>query len=343
MAEDVKTPAEIERQKMIDDPTYLPEGFFDQEDISQEAEFAKKYNIPNLGQHTKIDPDDVTETRTPEEIKVDAEKAALEEAKPFQFDESLEASEKEELTELNARLGSNYESLADLKAALNKTDSSDQLKGITEDKRYIEYYKDVLKYPSEKLVRDDAILKAQQKGEKTDTVEFKDSLDLQIEKMTDGAFLEYAADSLRNTIKAELLKLEGNITTFNTSQKETTEQANASRKEKLQEGINSFYKLETFMGVKVKKEELLGIYSDISKNKHINHLKANPIDAVKFAFFLKHEKVISELMNKPGYQAGVQKALNEMGMQTSETSTKTISNDKGGTEEELSSMERFIK
>ena len=92
-----------------------------------------------------------------------------------------------------------------------------------------------------------------------------------------------------------------------------------------------------------KNKEMVEIYKDVSKNKHIEHLKVNPKDAVEFALFKKYGEIIKKNLGKPNYEAGVKNALQELGMSSSQQGTNVTDRNKGSDADDLSFLKRFAK
>jgi hypothetical protein len=329
---------EILQQK---DPNALPENFFEQEEEQDQEAFKESFGFNASAQERIINSEDVGHKKTTDDD--DDDPFSVDDDLAFKFDESLAETEKAELEELNSRLGTNFKDLNELKATLNNVDNKEDLSQIEESRQLVKYFGQVLNYDSETIVREDFEMKAQQAGKNIKDPDFVDELEMKISRMKDNEVLDYASDSLKAQVRAELANQKAIVEEFDTKQNQTQQQKETAFKTKIQEGVNDLFKEGTYLGIKVERNDLLEIYGDISKNKHIEHLKANPLDAVKFAFFKKHEKVIMDTMKKPTYQDGVQKTLKEMGMQTSGKSSKTVSNDQTGNREDLSFLQRFTQ
>src|SRR5210317_1625536 len=224
MSEETKK-EDITQQK---DPNELPPGFFEQEDIDAEDEFIEKFQPPGIGPKG-IQEEDITQKKGPEEEEEDDDDDVQ-----FEFDETLAEAEKKELEELNQKLGTNFTDLADLKKALDTTSNKEQLSEIEESNRYIAYYKSVLDYSSEEIIRQDAKIKAQQQGKDINDQDWKDELEMKIEKMKDSEMIDYAGDSLKASVRTELAKHEEKVRKFNDQTKQTEEAKKATFKENLQ-------------------------------------------------------------------------------------------------------------
>jgi hypothetical protein len=280
----------------------------------------------------KKDPEKKADPKPDEDDKLD-----------FEFDTSLAEAEKEELRELNAKLNTNYESLDELKADLKKTDNNQKAQEVRKEQDFVDYFESVLKYDDKKIVFEDARLKAQQEGLNLNDPDVIDSIKAKIENYESNEILSVVADNIRSKVEFALQGKKKIIEDFNNEQQQTQAQREAERKQKLQQGVESVWKQGKFLGVKPTKENMLKIYQDISRNKHIEHLRANPVDAVKFALFLEHEDTIMKFFDKPGFNDGVKKVLKEMGMDTSASpSTPAVPADDSGMED-LSYLERLAK
>jgi len=326
----------------------LNDNFFDLNDKAQQDAFQSEFLQP-FNDMVKVGIDGNqkeggTESTAGEEP---AKKDDGTEPEPFKFDDVLAAEEAKELAELNAKLGSNFKDRNELDEALKKVEQHDQTNNITEEKKYINYFKDLLnvdKYPDDVLVREDKRLAAVRNKKNLNDPEVQQEIDYEVDKLSESGALSYAAQSIRASLSAELKEKQRVVSDFEQSQQLTAKQKEDNYKKELQEGINDIYKQGKFLGITPTKDDMLEVYKDISKNKHIEHLKAHPKDAVEFALFKKFKEVITKNLGKPNYEAGVKKTLDELGMSNS-SQTGTHGNDitKGNDEEELSFLQRFAK
>lgn len=268
------------------------------------------------------------------------------EALDFKFDDALAAEEQKELDELNARLNTNYKSRAELDAALKGAEQQEQTSEIDKDRKYVNYFTDLLnkeKFPDAALVKEDKIAEAIERGQNPKDPEVMALIDEQVEQLEQSGALEYAAKSIRQTLQGSLKDKQKKIADFETSQQEAQKQTAEKFKADLQESIGEIYKAGKFMGVQPTKEDMIDIYKDVSKNRHIEHLKVNPRDAVEFALFKKYREVISKNLGKPNYEAGVQATLKELGMSSDGQGTEAKDISRGSDQEDLSLLKRFAK
>lgn len=265
----------------------------------------------------------------------------------FKFDDALAEEEARELAELNAKLGTNFKDRNELNEALRKEETKDKTSEIQNEKEYINYFKSLLdlnKYPDEVLIREDKKLAAVQNGLNIKDEEVLQQIEDDVQRLVDSGAATYAAQAIRNQLRTELEKKEKIVKDHEDSIELSAKQKQEKFKQDLQEGINEIYKQGKFLGIQPTKEDMLSVYKDISKNKHIEHLKANPKDAVEFALFKKYKDIIVKNLGKPSYEAGVKSALEELGMSSSQqTGTSGKDRASGSGEEELSFLQRFVK
>ena len=327
--------------------TELAEGHFEQDNIANEEAFKSSFEAPmpfNEMQEMTMDDD---------ADKGDADKGDGAdggddgEATDFKFDDALAQEEKAELDELNAKLGTDFETRQELEAMLKKQSSGEQASKIDEDKRYIGYFQDLLneaKYPDEELVREDKRIMAINNGQNVKDQSIIDAIEYEVTQLTESGALSYAAKSIRDNLNMSLREKLKTVNDFNESQKLSATQKADKAKQDLQSSINSVFKKGKFMGIQPTKDDMIDIYKDISKDKHIEHLKAHPTDAVEFALFKKYREVISKSLGKPNFEAGVKNTLKELGMSNSsqtDTSGKDIAKDSDAGD--LSFLQRFAK
>ena len=336
----------MEADEIITDPMELSEGHFEQDDINQEKAFKDQFNEE---ESFNVDPggmEEGTETSN-ENIDTETGKSIIEEEKDekFEFDQSLAESEKAELEELNQKLGSNFPDLKSLRDAIKSNETKEETNDIEEEQQFISYFESVLEYSDKDVVIEDAKMLVQQKGvESLKDPEVLERIENEAALLEENGSLPYAARSIRSSINNILDKKRTKINTFQENQKTTIEQQQTEFKEKVQESVNNIYKEGQFLGIKPSKADLLEAYTDVTKNKHIDHLRANPDEAIEYVLFKKYRQEIVKKLGKPGFKAGVKNTLEELGMVGSkQTGKPVITDDKSGAQEELSYFGSFIK
>lgn len=344
---ETKTPATPEK-----DPMELPENHFAQQEIDAEKQFLENYAQPPIQTTPGITEQEPTPpvegAEGAEGTEGDPKPDGSSEGdpdEPFKFDDAIAEAEKAELEELNAKLGTDYKDLSELKAAYKKEDENAELQQIETEKTYINYFKSVLdpkKYDDRRIVYEDEKMIAQDAGKDITDPQIIEEINTKIDGLEQNGVLQYAANTIRQTVKTALAQKEAIVQAFDDKQKATRQQTAAQRKESLQNSINEVYKAGEFLGITPTKEDMLDIYKDISADKHIDHLKSNPKDAVQFALFKKYQSVIEKNLGKPDYKAGVKDTLEKIGLSGSEQTSKGA-NDQGSDEGEKSYFEQFVK
>lgn len=329
------------------DPMALPENHFEQDEMDAEDNFQAQYNQNPIGQSPGI-----SEQEPPADAPtLDADGNPIETPpaegtdEPFKFDDALAESEKAELEELNAKLGTDYKDLKDLKAAYKTEDSSAELKEIEEDRTYINYFKSVLdtkQYNDRRIVFEDKRMEEQDKGRDITDQSVLDEIEAEISLLESSGSLPYAAKSIRQTVQQALRQREEKVSAFDAKQEASKQQTEAQKKEAIQESISEVFKSGSFLGITPTKEDMIDIYKDISNNKHIEHLKSNPKDAVQFALFKRYQSVIEKNLGKPSYKAGVKDTLDNIGLSGSNKPATGL-NDQGSDEGEKSYFDQFVQ
>lgn len=329
----------------------LPENFFSEQDDDHNKQWLDQFDDPGQGlmdQAVKTNDETPPATdQTPPESGQESQQQQTQEPEPLKFDETLAEAEKQELEELNRKLGTNFESLNELKKQFKREDQNDSSQKAQQAQELVNYFDKVLQYPDELLVKEDLIQKALQEAQnqgRTINVqdpEFLEALDERIANMSDSGVLDYTAQNLRMQVMNNRNTHQKVIDDYQENINRTQAERQSAFKDKVQEAINGIYKEGTFMGVQVDKNELLKIYRNVSNR--IEHHEANPEDAVQFEFFKMHKDVILKQMNKPGFQEGVKKTLEEMGVTASSSSPKTVGGNKTSNQEELNWLQRFVQ
>ena len=233
---------------------------------------------------------------------------------PFKFDETLEADEKAELAELNLKLNTNFKSRAELDAAMKKSDNAGQVSEVDDARRHVTYFDKMMKYDDNKLVYEDKVLTAEFNKQDINDPDVLAVIKAEVVALEEGQMIGYAAQSVRGKIQGIINTKSKIVTDYDTAQLALTTKTATQIKEGLQNAVNELNQQGTFMGITLNDNMLMDVYKDVSKNNHIAHLKANPIDAIKFGIFKKYEKEISTLLDKPNFKDGVQAALKEIGL-----------------------------
>jgi len=259
---------------------------------------------------------------------------------------AIAQEEAEELAELNMKLGSDFKTLNELKSSLKTADTKDEQTSIDREKRYITYFKDLLnesKYNDLQLVTEDKRIAAINNNEDPNDPFVKERIEEEVETLSNSGMMQYAAKAIKDSLRNSLKEKETVVNAYENGKQLSEKEKADAFKQNLQEGLNDIYKQGKFLGVQPTKEDMINIYKDISKNKHIEHLKANPKDAVEFALFKKYREVIMKNLEKPNFNAGVQSALNELGMSSSEPGKSGGDTSKNSDDGELSFLQRFAK
>lgn len=331
------------------DPMQLEEGYFQQDEIADELafqeQFKEKIEQPPAGFTENTEGVD---TPTGDEIKFDAEGNPIEAkvddpAEPFKFDETLADAEKAELLELNSKLGTNFEDLATLKSAINKQDTAEESTDIQKDRDLIGYLDELSTYSDRKIVEEDLKISLQKEGKDIYSQAVIDEIQEEADKLEDNGTLKYAARTVRDGVTSLRATKKANVDTFDNKQKVTKEQATTKVKEDTQSAINEIFKAGDFMGIKPTREDLLGAYADVTKNKHIDHLRANPREAIEYALFKKYKGEIQKKLGKPDFKAGVKNTLEQLGMEGSQQTGSPGTETKEDSQEKKSYFEKFIQ
>ena len=327
----------------------LEDNFFEKDDIAQEEAFKTEFDSPlpfnemlNKGM-TPGTGEAGQESGTGTETNKEDDDGTVD----FKFDDALAEEERKELEELNAKMGTDFKSRNELNEALKKVEQHDQTKEIDEERGNVAYIEKLLNpqiYDDEMLIREDQRLKFAGMQKNLNDQDVIDAIETEVSRLMDSGMASLAAQFIRGKLETQLEKRQAKIKSFEESQKLTIEEKQKKFKQELQEGINDIFKQGKFLGVTPTKEDLLDIYKDISKNKHIEHLKAHPKDAVQFALFKKYQNVIEKILAKPNFEAGVKSALQEMGMaSSSQTGQSGSAKPKSGDEEVLTFLQSFAK
>lgn len=325
------------------DPLELEDNFLEKDNQHAEEEFKKEYGDPFI--ERKVDTTTAPKFDEGETEEQKTARLAEEEGKeePFKFDDALDEAEKVELKELNEKFNTNFESVSDFKDSLKKADNKEEVQQVDENRRYIDYFNTVLQYKDDQIVLEDKRMLAQSAGKDLNDEEVQEEIEMEMEKLRDGGFLPYAANSIRDTVKNALREKKAVVDGYDNKQKLSKEETELKSKTELQDSLAKVFKEGQYMGVKPTREDMLKIYERVSKGKHINHLKANQQDAVEFELFQMYKAVIAKNLGKPDFNAGVKSTLDEIGMSSSEPGNDGADSTKDSEDGNLTYLQRFAK
>lgn len=318
------------------DPMELPDDFFVKDEQAAHDEFMSKFQAPVYSAQPSFE--DPAEPKDPKEEE-DPEGATPEEI--FKFDDSLAEAEKAELAELNAKFDTNYTDLKELKNKIKSVDNVEDSKVIESERQLVNYFNKVLEYDDERILFENEKMEHTQNGGVLDK-EALDAIKEKIEDLKANNYLKYAALAVRNDVKVALEAKNAIVNKYDNDRKTTTEQTEKQHKEAVQESISTIFKAGKFLGVQPTKQDMVEIYQDIIKNKHIDHLKSNPTDAVEFALFRKYRETIMKNSKKPGFNDGVKSSLEEIGMKSPDKPIEPAKNI-DNSEDEKSYFARFAQ
>lgn len=323
------------------DPMALAENHFEKQEVDAEEAFLEQYQTPVAPSQG------ISEQREEEDLNEDPNEDQNEDpVEPLKFDDAIANSEKEELEELNAKLGTNYTDLKDLKNALKKDDHVEQNNEIEQERVFINYFKEVLNpkiYNDRRVVFEDKKMALQQEGKDITDPEIIEEINADIDGMEENKVLSYAANSIRGTVRQALAQKEAKVNEFDAQKQATQQQTETQRKEGIQDAINDIYSAGNFMGVKPTKEDMIDVYKEVNKNKDLQHVSSNPKEVVEFVLFKKYRNILDKNLNKGSYKDGVKNTLEKIGLSGSQQTVKQSQETQGNSEEEKSYFEKFIQ
>ena len=267
------------------------------------------------------------------------------EADSINFEQSLKDSEAEELRLMNQQLGTDFESMNDLKAALKQTEKVEKNSEIDKDRQYVEFYDKILQYSDADAVRQDLYLKAKEDPKQMHLPDddIKETIENEIARLTEDGYLGYVANSVRAEIRNLRKERADKVAKFEAQQKMSEQEIEQARTQKLQESVNKIFKEKKFLGITPTKEDMLKVYLDVKKNKHVDRLMENPDIAVEFELFRRYRDVIVKNLGKPDFNAGVKSTLEKMGMTTSSPGKNVNVNDNEQGDDDRGFIQKFLQ
>ena len=231
----------------------------------------------------------------------------------FDDDDSDEFNEKE-LEVLNKKLGTDFKTVEDLKKSFNaKDEETEQQKEDAEYKRLINnvgLYDRYIGMNNESLIREQLLSEASNaKLDITDS-DVIDEIEEKIQGLIDLKTLDSMADTLRSNLQNQKEKTEGSIQKIEDKRNLTEKEISRKNTDDLQNAFTNIFVAGKFLGLDVTKEDIHEAYESVRTNKFFDSVNGNQEMIAKFAMFVKYEKEISKLSNKPTHSDKVKDEFN---------------------------------
>ena len=228
-------------------------------------------------------------------------------------DDSDEFNEKE-LEVLNKKLGTDFKTVEDLKKSFNaKDEETEQEKEDAEYKRLINnvgLYDRYIGMNNESLIREQLLSEASNaKLDITDS-DVIDEIEEKIQGLIDLKTLDSMADTLRSNLQNQKEKTEGSIQKIEDKRNLTEKEISRKNTDDLQNAFTDIFVAGKFLGLDVTKEDIHEAYESVRTNKFFDSVNGNQEMIAKFAMFVKYEKEISKLSNKPTHSDKVKDEFN---------------------------------
>ncbi|RZV65747.1 MAG: hypothetical protein EX254_04700 [Flavobacteriaceae bacterium] len=231
-----------------------------------------------------------------------------------------EPEENPELDALNKQLGTNYNSMEDLKKALAGEKQEEEISTELPPEKIESYQKNnrninfLAKEHSKSdmdLVRDTMMRDIRSRNDGEISEDDMDHIETKIETMDMNGTLDMRADRIREKIQNNIEKLKGENTAIEQERNNLIAKANEKLLNNVQDHMVSFAN-EDFYGVKLEKDKVLDAYNGIKSNDFFEKLGKNPKLMTEVALFLQYRDVIRQKASGPTYSDGVKSVFSEL-------------------------------
>lgn len=217
-------------------------------------------------------------------------------------DDSTDFDEKE-IEILNKKLGTDFKSAEELKKSLGAKDlESEQQKEEAEYKKLtnnVALYDKYIALDNESLIREQLLSEASNAKKDITDPDVIEEIEEKIQGLIDLKILDSTANTLRSNLENQKEKTEISIQKIDEKRTLSEQEVKRKNTEDLQNAFTDIYAGGKFLGMDVTKEDIQDAYESVRTNKFFDSVNGNQEMIAKFALFVKYEKQISKLSNKP--------------------------------------------
>lgn len=228
-------------------------------------------------------------------------------------DQSTEFNEKE-LEVLNKKLGTDFKSVEDLKKSFNAKDQeTEQQKEDAEHKRLsnnVGLFERYIAMDNESLIREQLLSEASNAKRDITDPDVIEEIEEKIEGLKDLKTLDSMADTLRSNLKNQMEKTQSSIQQIDDKRILSQQEIARKNTDDLQNAFTDIFTQGKFLGMDVTKQDIQDAYESVRTNKFFESVNGNQEMIAKFAMFVKYEKEISKLSNKPTHSDKVKDEFN---------------------------------
>lgn len=228
-------------------------------------------------------------------------------------DDSTEFNE-QELEVLNKKLGTDFKSVEELKKSFNAKDNeSEQAKEEAEYKKLtnnVDLYDRYIGMDNENLIREQFLSEASRAKKDINDPDVIEEIEEKIQGLIDLKTLDSMANTLRSNLQNEKDKTQLSIQKIEDKRTMTEQEIARKNTDDLQNAFTDIFTQGKFLGMDVTKEDIKDAYESVRTNKFFDSINGNQEMIAKFAMFVKYEKQISKLSNKPTHSDKVKDEFN---------------------------------
>ena len=225
------------------------------------------------------------------------------------LDKSISEAEKNELEELNKKLGTDFKDLNELKTMIHKEDNQEQGQQIEEKRNLLNYYETIITKTPREIIFEDERAKAYQSGKDLKDQDIIDEINYKIDDMEDKGTLEYASRTIVAELNTASGKLKTEVESYDSERKETQENKIKEKKSAIEKAAINMYSQDDFFGLKLEKQSFINAYRKVTKGDTIKLIEKDPRLAIEVQLFLDNRKGLSSLNNSATYSDGIKDTI----------------------------------
>jgi hypothetical protein len=308
------------KETKIDDPFEITDQMLNEdEDISSEFTDDLANSLLGKQSNPKPNPEGAADAEGAEEEEgaKGAEEDAI--ASIFGLEKEKNQDESEiDVEAINKMLNTNFKTKEEVQQHLAGKKDEQESEIEIENKKFdeiennINFYSDLRNLDNESLIRENMKNLGLQNNQDITSEEFKDNLESQIEEMRDKGTLNVTGNQLRMEIDNRMKEFQGDKKEIETKREQRSAEAQKKLETNLISALSSFYKADSFLGVKPTEKNLKSAFEKSKTNSIIDLLRDNPQERAKVALFLEMQNDIASRANAPDFNDGIQSVMKEL-------------------------------
>lgn len=268
----------------------------------------------------------------------------------FDDDNKDDKDEKDiELEALNKKLGTNFESVEELKNALKKEEqqSQEQIeeKELNKATLVIKSLNEFKKLDDEALVKEYFKAEFNGKGMNVSDEDVINQIEDKIDSLKDSGTLDLFAKNIRSNIDSNIEKNQEVVDKIEGDREKRKNEKLSKNIEKLQSAFASMAK-NSFLGVELSNDDIKKAYHSVRSGEFFEKVNNDPGLVAKLAMIVQNYELIEKRATAPTHSDAVKKFADELGMFNQKAGKRSVATSRkrtasqGGFEDEIKA---FVK